>query len=400
MASTQKENRRIFVSDDYSSVQARFRDLRVNGEIDADPSGWRSTYSEAETLLPKPVMGRGDLSQYHLDAALGLSAHRDAILSLLSAWEDRDVSSTEVTICPSGTIASLAILAVLKGKDVRHIRFETPAFFASIEQARSIGMEVDLIATYRRELFRTPFAEIEASSEWQHRSHAVWLTQPRAALGFNQPTDEIRILTDSLDHRSQFVVVDEVTDQLFPAPLSILHRDGPRPNLIRIRSFTKGMGLNGIRLSAVLHPPEFRKAFIGAIDALGGSVDAYSLSTVAELAKDQQRLRRMLAAANQQVTNLRIRAARAAAGSPVEVNKLENGYIGSMSVDLSTLGVDYRAQRECFLEECLKARTPVVLGASYNMALDPPNELIRLNFFISPDSVLRGVSNIVKIVSR
>jgi DNA-binding transcriptional MocR family regulator len=400
MASTQNENRRLFVPDDYASVQGRFRELRVNGQIDADPSGWRSTYSEAETLLPTPVIGRGDLSQYHLDAVLGLSAHRDAILSLLAAWEDRDVSSEEVTICPSGTIASLAILSVLKGKGVRHIRFETPAFFASIEQARSIGMEVDLIATYRRELFRTPFAEIEASSEWQNRRHAVWFTQPRAALGFNQPIDEIGRLTDSLDQRSQFVVVDEVTDQLFPARLSILHRDAPRPNLIRIRSFTKGMGLNGVRLSAVLHPPELRKAFIEAIDALGGSVDAYSLATIAELAKDQQRFRRMLAAANRQVTELRIRAARAAAGSPVEVNKLENGYIGSMSVDLSSLGADYGAQRERFLEECVKARTPVVLAASYKMALDPPNELIRLNFFISPDSVLRGVSNIVRILSR
>jgi hypothetical protein len=44
-------------------------------------------------------------------------------------------------------------------------------------------------------------------------------------------------------------------------------------------------------------------------------------------------------------------------------------------------------------------RTPVILGASSYMAMDPPYEGVRINFFMQSDQVLRGIANILRIVT-
>ncbi len=118
------------------------------------------------------------------------------------------------------------------------------------------------------------------------------------------------------------------------------------------------------------------------------------------LSKNAERLSAMLFAANQQVNKLRAKAERLTRKSRVTVNPLVNGYIGSMVVDLSELGDCQDERRTRFLEHCRAMRTPVILGASAYFAKDPPSEAVRLNFFMQGDQVLRGVANILRIVTR
>jgi hypothetical protein len=224
-------------------------------------------------------------------------------------------------------------------------------------------------------------------------SLGLWLTQPRAALGFNQTIAQLEEWLALLDRR-HYLVVDEATDQSFPTTLGRLRH----PRLIRLRSFTKGLGLNGLRLAAVLHEQDLRAVLVGSLEMLGGSVDVHSLTSICELAADLPRLQTMLAAANAQVNELRGRAERLVRGGPVRVNRLTNGYIGSATIDLTNLGVSHRTRRKRLLEGCRDARTPVILGASFYLAYDPPFEAVRLNFFSHPQHILGGLANIQRIV--
>lgn len=160
------------------------------------------------------------------------------------------------------------------------------------------------------------------------------------------------------------------------------------------------MGLNGLRLAAAIHPRPFRRTMVDCLEALGGSLDVHSLRAVGDLGANMARLRAMLRAANQQVNDLRAKAERMTRGSPLQVNRLTNGYIGSMVADLSALGRTHSERRARLLEGCRRARTPVMLGASMYLAKDHPFEAIRLNFFNHPEHIVRGIANVIGIWER
>lgn len=391
MSATDEDNARA----DFANAQLLFRALRESPSgIDADPSGWRDTVSDVEEMVPQPRLAPGDLVQYHADAVHGLASYGEPIVSLINRWEDREYSPQQVTLCPSGTSASLAILIVLRDLGVKTVVFETPLYFASLDQARALGLEPRILRTFRATGYQVAWDGLPVDSE----STAFWFTQPRAALGFDQTSETLGRLLESLRRERQYLIIDEVTEQRFPATLRDLVAQDNKGCLIRIRSFTKGMGLNGIRLAAILHPAELKRHFVRTLDAFGGSVDVFSLATVAGLARESARFKAMLAAANTQVVNLRERAERLGSSSIAQVNHLVNGYIGSMIVDLTRLGSDQNTRRRAFLAKCLQARTPVVLGSSYSLASDPPFEMVRINFLIGPDSVLRGIGNIMDVL--
>src|SRR5258708_7765671 len=108
-------NRRYFADDDYSAIVAKyFAELRQSGSVDADPSGWLFTYSEAEPWLILPKVSRRDIARYYIDERQALGTDKEQICALLSAWEARPVAANTVTVCPSGGCASLITLAALK----------------------------------------------------------------------------------------------------------------------------------------------------------------------------------------------------------------------------------------------------------------------------------------------
>lgn len=313
---------------------------------------------------------------------------------LIAEWDGAAISSEQFTVCPSGGSASLIVLAALKERGVKRVLFETPSYFGTIEQAQQIELEYELLPTYRRLGYTLPNIDTELNAI---APVALWITQPRASLGINQRLENIEHWLATMKP-TQYLVIDEVTDQSFPSLLGSLRSRFPDANLLRIRSFIKGMGFNGLRLSTIIHPLHLRASLVDAVEAFGGSLDAHSLFAVKHFARDIPRFRAMLYAANEQVNDLRRRAETIVLGSPAIINPLINGYIGSMVVDLATFGATQHERRERFLAACRAERTPVVLGPSFYLAKDPPTEAIRLNFFTHPDQLLRGVVNITRIV--
>jgi len=386
-----------FHPDDYGAIDAKyFARLRQEGLVDADPSGWLATVSEAARYLRLPYAPSHAFARYYIDEGSTLKSHKEAFATLLSEWEGRVVGPDEFTLCPSGATASVVTLASLKALGVTCVQFETPCYFASIEQSEQLELPITLLPTYRRDSYRlpTPFARPRRGYP-----SAVWLTQPRAFLGFNQDRADVAAISRQLGP-SGFLVVDEATDQSFPAHLCNLPSDSLSARVIRIRSFTKGMGLNGFRMAAILHPAHLRTVIVGGLESFGGALDAYSLNTICDFAKDIPRLKTMLTAANLQVNRVRRAAERLVMGTPLAVNHLVNGYIGSVVADLTDLGRSQPRRRTRLLEGCCHMRTPVMLGASSYMAKDPPNEGIRLNFFMAPDHITRGIANILSIWNR
>lgn len=384
---------RLFDTDDYNAIQEKyFADLKRQRLVDADPSGWLDTYSEAEPLLEDHRLPHRALARYFIDEGDALGECKDRICSLISDWDSSTVHPEEVTLCPSCGSASLITLAMLKEMGVGTILFETPAYFATIEQATILGIHFELIPTYPQDGYALPDLCRKIRND---PTTVVWLTQPRASLGFDQPHELIARLLRQIGSGG-FMVIDEATDQSYPACLGARPVES-RDRLIRLRSFTKGMGLNGFRMAAIIHGPRLRRKFTDAIEALGGSLDANSVYAVTHLAAKHSTFARMLSAANAQVTTLRANAERLVRGSPITVNRLRNGYIGSMVVDLSSLGSNDDNRRTRFLKWCRHVRTPVILGASMYAAKAPPTEMVRLNFFSLPDHITRGIANILRL---
>jgi histidinol-phosphate/aromatic aminotransferase/cobyric acid decarboxylase-like protein len=386
----------LFMQDDYAEIEAKyFAELRQQGGVDADPSGWRGGHSDAEPWAPLPELRPNDLVPYYIDEGSALGEHKARLAELLQAWDGYRIPPNDFTVCPSGASASLVTLATLKLLGVRRIVFETPSYFASIDQATQIGLACDLVPTYRIDGYSLPPLD-----RWfrDDVSVAVWLTQPRASLGFNQPPELVEAILSQLPATS-YLVIDEATDQTFPLHLAGFAATHAQGNLIRLRSFTKGMGLNGLRLAAIIHSSSLRAPVTHCLEFIGGSVDAHSLSAIGSLAADVTRFEAMLRAANDQVNALRVRAERLSLGSPITVNRLTNGYIGTMVADLTALGENHIDRRTRLLEGCRRVRTPIMLGASSYMAVDFPTEAIRLNFFRPPDDLLRGIANILDIWS-
>lgn len=386
-------DRRIFAADDYNIIYKRyFAELRRQNRIDADPSGWLDTFSVAERLLQPHPLPKGVIARYFIDEGRALGEHKERICSFISKWERSTVGFDGLTLCPSCGNASLITLATLKEMGAS-ILFETPAYFATIEQAQILGVPFELIPTYHNSEYSLPVLDSKIRDV---PVPVVWLTQPRASLGFDQSKEMVHRLLRKIGRRG-YLVIDEATDQSYPSHFGQLFHEFREHRLIRLRSFTKGMGLNGFRLAAIIHPVALRPMLTDAIEALGGSLDAHSLFAVAGLGDDPLGFARMLAAANHQVNGLRAVAERLVRGGPITVNRLTNGYIGSMVVDLSLAGRTDRSRRKRLLEWCRLMRTPVILGASMYIAKAPPTETIRLNFFSSRHHITRGIANILKL---
>ena len=385
---------RLFMVDDYSEIQAKyFAELQRQGNVDADPSGWLSTYSEAENLLQLPRLVARDFAHYYIDEGNALKAEKEPVAKLLSAWEGHPIAHDEFTLCPSGASASLVALAMLKGLGVSRVLVETPCYFATLEQAQQIGVRFDLIPTYFDDGYELPNLQERGRKS---SPVAVWLTQPRASLGFDQSRKAAERLLERLGPHG-YLVVDEVTDQSFPAHLSLVGRESGWARWVRIRSFTKGMGLNGFRLAALLHPASLRQAVVACLETFGGALDVHSLKMITTFSNDLPRLRAMLRAANDQVNSLRAKAEKLVMNTPLVVNSLTNGYIGTAVADLKILGRTHAERRARFLKGCKDMRTPVMLGATSYMAKDPPREGVRLNFFMQPEQIIRGINNILRI---
>src|SRR5262245_36381353 len=128
----------MFDRNDYNDLfKEYFEALVLKGVISADPSGWARPESEVKLRVRMPNSGT-PLSHYLIDNRMLIAQDKEQILDLLSAWDGRAFAFDEATIMPSISAASLTVLLLLREEGVESILFETPAYYATIDQAKSV----------------------------------------------------------------------------------------------------------------------------------------------------------------------------------------------------------------------------------------------------------------------
>ncbi|HEX4964026.1 MAG TPA: aminotransferase class I/II-fold pyridoxal phosphate-dependent enzyme [Thermoanaerobaculia bacterium] len=380
-------NSTLFQEDDYDELYRYFLPLRDGAQIDADPSGWIDTYAAAADLLPPFRVT--NLAQYRIDEGRSLGSAKEKIVALLRDWEQYEIEMDNVTLCHSVSEASLMALIFLKSNGISTIVFESPAYGVSIKQARYVGLATRLCPTYIDDDYEMHLDAMNLSAT---TPIALWLTQPRMSLGYDQPTSFINSALETLSARD-FLVIDEATEQRFPSHLRDLWSRVDRPNILRLRGFLKGVGLNGLRLAFVLHDARFRNELEAAQELIGSSLDSFSLQVAVAIADTTGRLKILLETANRQTTSLRAKADKIAFGSEVRMSGLVNGYIGSAMLDLKSIPGSHEQKRKRLLSFCFDRRMPVLLSSTMRFAFDPNWEKVRINYFNQPKHVLKAVFN-------
>jgi histidinol-phosphate/aromatic aminotransferase/cobyric acid decarboxylase-like protein len=375
----------LFAVDDYSELHKKyFKNLREGNEMFADPSGWTDTFSEVG-LHEKKFDKR--LQLYYCDLASNqLKEQKLPILNLLSAWDSFDYSLEHVTLCHSTTVGSMTVLAVLLSKGIGNIIFETPNYFATHYQAETLGMKITRVPSFFEENFQF---NLKSDFLMKQSPCAVWLTQPRTALGYNQDPVAIDQIMEKLSP-NDFLIIDEATEQMFPSVLNNINSD-KYPNVIKIRSIFKGLGVNGLRLAAIIHHPSLRYEMTDEMEVFQGALDIYSLENAIEMAGDINRFRDLLDVSNQQVVRLRQKAERQVLGTNCYVSKIVNGYIGAAIIKFQENSLPHHEVREKFLQYCAKNKTPVIVGAAMSFSIHTDMEFVRLNYFNRENHILNAL---------
>ena len=385
-------NSSLYAPDDYEAVnELYFRDILAERTWAALPAGWHNPESAAARSFPLQSIGTEQAMRYSLDEGAALGALKHEALRVLSGWESRLLDWNEVTLSPSVSTANLVVLSALREHGIRRVVFETPAYFSTLLQAELLHLEIRRVASDRSHNFQPPIERIvEALGQ---EPCAIWLTQPKFGVGSNQPLAHLQDLRAVL-RENDVLVLDEAADQTYPSLTSSL--GAPDCQLIRTRGLLKGIGLNGLRVAAILHSGSWRAAMEFALEPAGGSLDRYGLENFAALAASSNAFQTLLSAANAQVTRLRKELDVRTLGSGLTPSALVNGYIGALFMDFTQLPGAYEDKRKALLEHCRQERMPVVLGASVGFAHDPSWEAIRINYFTSYENVMSSADVLVR----
>lgn len=388
MLINESNQREFFLPDDYDRINNKyFKKLRVSGEIEADPSYWYDSISPAEDIFPS-----SDINKYRSDYQLGLKEEKEVFINCVNQWDLQTFDYNEITICSSVTTASLITLMFLQSQNINNIFFETPAYFACIGQAKSLKMNVFLLPTYIENQFQITEQFINSFGSYSFPK-AIWLTQPRFGLGINQLTEKLLSIIKLLK-KVDFIIIDEATEQLFPTLIREINFSCFK-NVIKLRSFFKSSGLNGPRVSFILHHKDYRENMQNYLEIAQGAIDCFSLEFAKRHLQNISFFKSLLKAANTYVNNLREKVELYSRGTGIIPIPLVNGYIGSIAISLSSEKNYYR-QREELLTHCAKYKVPVILGSTMKFSKDTSHEYIRMNYFNAEHSILRGIEYISK----
>ncbi len=367
-----------FAKDEYPELNQRlFLPLRESGKMNADPSGWLDTYSKVseDELFPP------EIQKYYSDFYNQLNPIKKDILPMLSAWENIELIPENVTLCHSATVGSAIALSFLISKGIKTIILETPCYFATFYQAQTFGIKVIRIPTFKEDEFKLSITDEIISN---NTPCAVFITQPRTALGTNQNVQDLIDLSKNLGKKN-YLIIDEATEQSFPSTLHSLNFNS-YDNVIKIRSLFKGLGVNGVRLACLIHHDKHRRQIAEEMEVMQGALDLYSLKLAVKMGENINRFKSLLGVANDQVVALRKKVEMQIRGSNCEVSPIVNGYIGCAIIKLSS-----ESKRNEFLEYCAFSRMPVIIGSSMGFAKHDGYEFVRLNYFNRESHLLKGL---------
>ena len=303
-----------------------------------------------------------------------MALEKSEIVSVISRWDRELFTEKHITLCSSATTGSLAILNYLKTmQGIETIAFETPSYFASVRQAELLGFNVHLLPTFYENSFHASLEQIKCLPG----KKALWITQPRYGLGSNNCIGYLEAQLNCLSS-SDRLIIDEATEQIEPSPLRRVSPINDQ-RIMKIRNPFKSIGVNGPRIAVLIHSSKATDALRLCREQVQGSIDVFSLRFASQIFADPNRYFGLLRATNKFVIDSYNSLAVRALGSTLTVLPFENGYIGSVAIDIQKSEDSYTQKREKLLAYCGENRMPVILGANMRFAIDPEREYVRIN---------------------
>jgi histidinol-phosphate/aromatic aminotransferase/cobyric acid decarboxylase-like protein len=166
---------------------------------------------------PQLSLEASHLKGYKMDTGDVLWTEKQQIASLVAAFDSKLINTDEFTLAPGVSSALLIIMAALKSMGIGEIIFELPAYFAGIEQAELLGLNVGLFPASPSSGYRITPQDIIDIDRISSAPVALMITQPRYGLGYNRKTEELLKLREAL-RPGDIIVVDEAADQSAPSP--------------------------------------------------------------------------------------------------------------------------------------------------------------------------------------
>lgn len=373
-------DRKLFFPDDLDRINNKYFNRIREEEVDfLDPSYWFENYSKAAIEA-----GFENIKNYKSDYHGGLKSEKPLVLEALSSWDLSEYLYDDITMCGSATGASLTVLAYLKNVlGINRVCFETPCYFASLKQAQFFGYRVTMLPTY------FPDFKLDTSQLMTDEPKVIWLTQPRFGLGTNYDLTLFDQILQALG-KKDVLVVDEAAESCFPSHLA-KYNFSLDPRIIKIRSPFKGIGINGPRISMIIHGDVHRHQMQNTLEQVQGSMDVFSLNFAKTIFEKKGVYRSLIAAAQGQVLNSHKKLKTAVIGTKLKLSLMESGYIGSVSINYDNDELGYTKKREALLKYCALNKMPVILGSTMNFAKDNDREHIRISYFNKTEKLVDAI---------
>ncbi len=171
-----------------------------------------------------------DIRESRHDQSMG------ALLALFQSGYGLDSNCLHFTL--GGSMAFFETLLFLKGK-VDTIIFEVPYYEPYIAAARQLGFQVSIVN-----------AVFEVVTSLDPEKTAVCLTSPNFFNGKFVPTNQLQVISS----RYKYLVLDEVFHSSFSGDHKLFSQIS-KPNLIKINSLSKVVGLSMLRFGWIAASP-------------------------------------------------------------------------------------------------------------------------------------------------
>lgn len=374
-----------FLEDDFFEVNKKYFDKILKDRNDyLHPSSFLNTNISTIEKLNNITIDKKDFVDYHNDSTSNIFEYKKIIQNLFNYWDNIKYTFDEFTLCHSVTIGSIVVLDYLYKNGIRNIIFETPAYYATIIQAKQMNFTIEKIPTYYDNNFLNTIYKKSSVQK------VYWITQPRISLGINQ---DIKFVENIIEHLTEndYLVIDEATELMFPSHLAWTSKYKNK-NIIKIRSIFKGMGLNGPRISTIIHPKNMKNDINLSLWIYQGGLDIFSLEMIKKTCEVNY-FKTLLNTSLQQILDTKKLLKKHLLGSNIELSNIQNGYIGTLIFNYKNT-CEYDKNRKLLLYLLSKHRIVVTLGASMNFAFDRKREYIRLNYYINKEHLVKAINTI------
>lgn len=381
-----RKNKDLFIlKDDFNDIRDKyFKTIIEERNWYSLPGGIQDNHSPLYENFPNIQISQNELSGYKIDSGSNLNWLKLKLLPLLSKWENRDLTIDQFTICPSVTMALLTCFNLSRILNICIVAHETPSFFASVEQAKTMGFDNYLIPTNQEDNFCVTEEDIMNLNELASK-YTLVLTQPKIGIGINRNVDQISEILKIM-HQDSLLIIDEAADRNFPMKYEVRTISDKR--LLRVKGIFKGLGLNGIRASVIFHDREFKQQISSLLEIFGGTLDSFSIKMLAEIAENESFFLSSLEYATQYIRTGSNLVKTRLLGSLAQFETVENGYLGIVKIPFGNK--DFYNARKTLLKEARRLKSPLVLGSSMYFPYDGFSEWIRFNLFSSKENIIRS----------